>query len=742
MLKGIKQYGKELLAIAGSYKLLIPVIAIAIVPVLYSAMFLGAFWDPYGHLERLPVAVVNSDQGAEFNGKTLNIGDDFIDNLKYNSEFKWSFVTKEEAVSGMKDNKYYMTIEIPEDFSENTATLTSDRPTAATMRFMPNQSFNFLASQIGNSAVEKLKGSLNKEITEVYAETVFDQLEQLAGGIGQAGEGASKLADGSAQVKDGALRIKDNLRKLVSGSQSLQEGVSKLNAGSATLEQGGKELNTGAAALAGGLAQLVEAQQKLAAGATAASDGAASLASNARTLSGGLSQLSEGSATLAGNAGKAEQAAGQLATGLQQSEAGAAKLADSAQQLSDGLAALAQQNPQLAQDATFQQLLAGSKRLAAGIASSEDAQHQLNEGAAQLHEGLGQLNAGLAAFVGKLNEASAGSAQLADGSAQLAEGAKQLTDGMSLFGGKLAEARDGGAALASGAATLTDGAAALHSGLAQLESKTVPFVEGSSQLENGAAQLSNGLLQLDEGAHELSGKLGDAAAQTSSLKGSDSMYDMFAEPVRLDVQKLKEVPNYGTGLAPYFLSLGLYVGAMLLTIVYPVREPAGRPSSGWQWFWGKALTMVTVGTVQALIADAALLYILKLKVTDIPLFLLFSVLVSVTFMMIIQLLVTTMQNPGRFIAILILIFQLTSSAGTFPLELIPGWLQNVTPWLPMTYSVAGMKAVISSGDYGALQHNAVVLGGFAVLFAAATLAYLIVSHRKSSRQHPEAAQTA
>ncbi|CAH1217451.1 hypothetical protein PAECIP111893_04281 [Paenibacillus plantiphilus] len=737
MRRGLSQFGSELSSIVRNRKVLIPVIAVLMVPVLYTAMFLGAFWDPYDRLEDLPVAVVNADQGAEFNGKALHIGEEFVEKLKENRQFNWDFVTMEEAKAGMDDKSYYMTIEIPEDFSEKTTSLTSEHPTAARFTYLPNESYNFLASQIGNTAVEKLKEALNKEITEVYVRTVFDQVEQLSDGIGKASDGAGKLADGTSKVKDGAQQIEQNLGKLVSGSLSLKDGVAKLEAGGSKLQQGTVELNGGAGQLASGLAALHEAQQKLGAGVVEVDKGAASLQSGSQLLSNGLTQLAKGSGTLTESTLQAERASEKIAAGLEQSQAGAAELRQGAAKLAQGLEELAGKHAELAQDPGFQGLLAGSRQLADGLTSSAEAQKQLNEGAGGLHTGLVKLASGLHTFDGKLQDAADGGQQLAAGGKKLSDGAKKAAEGMKQFGTKLTEAKDGGKALAGGAAKLSQGAVELHQGLDLLQSNVNPFIDGSSQLKDGAQQLNLAMNELDNGSKELSSKLSDATAKTSELNATDSAVEMFAGPVEADVQKVNEVPNYGTGFAPYFLSLGLFVGALVMTIVYSVREPAIRPASGLNWFWSKALTLIAAGTIQALIADAALLILLDLEVKSVPLFMLFSIMTSITFMMLIQFLVTTMQNPGRFLAIVLLIFQLTTSAGTFPLELIPTWLQKVTPWLPMTYSVAGFKEVISSGNYSAMWSNAAILGVFTLIFAGITLSYFVIIHRKQAAQGME-----
>lgn len=660
-MNGFKQFFKEVAAIGRNPKVLVPVVAVLMVPVLYSAMFLGAFWDPYAKLDELPVAVVNSDTGANYEGSPMRIGQDFVDKLKENDNFDWHFVDKAQAEQGLKDNTYYMAIEIPADFSQKTTTLASERPTPAEIVFMPNESYNFLASQIGNTAIEKMKAELSREVTKAYTRTVFDQVHTLADGLNQASAGAGEIASGTDSARNGAVQLERNLNKLASGSVTMKQGIVKLAGGAVKLEQGTAELSRGGEALASGVGQLAEGNDKLVQGAVAANAGA-----------------------------------GKLVDGLKLSAAGANKLDAGAQGLAAGLAQLAEGNPELAGDASFQKLLAASKQLAAGTAAAKDGQDQLLAGAKQLDGGTSELAAGL-----------------------------------ELFGTKLADANAGIVKLENGAAQLQGGAAQLKEGLGSLSANFDAFVEGSGKLDQGARELAEGLLKLSGGTGELSGKLSEAAQKTSGIHEDDSVIDMFANPVDLDVVKATEVPNYGTGFAPYFLSLGFFVGSLLLTIVFAVKEPAVTPANGRSWFAGKLLTMTLVGTAQALIADAVLLYGLGLEVQNVPLFVLFSIITSMAFMTLIQFLVTVLQNPGRFIAIVLLIFQLTTSAGTFPLELIPGWLQKCGAWLPMTYSVSGFKAVISSGDLAAMWDNAGVLLLSTVLFAALTLVYFIVSYRKT-----------
>ncbi|MUT67743.1 YhgE/Pip domain-containing protein [Paenibacillus sp. NEAU-GSW1] len=663
-MKGLRQFGSELAAIVKNRKVLIPVIAILMVPVLYSGLFLGAFWDPYGKMDELPVAVVNSDAGAEMEGKQLAIGEEFIQKLKDNPKFKWDFVDKETAEQGLEENRYYMAIEIPENFSQQATTLTSDHPSPAVIRYLPNESLNFLSAQIGNTAVETMKAQLNKEVTKEYARTIFDQVTELADGLGDASDGASKINDGTVTANDGAATIASNLAKLSEGSATMKDGVSQLTAGSAKLEKGAGELNDGMGSLAAGLKQLTVAE----------------------------GQLQDG-------ADQAGQGAKQLEEGLKQAAAGSSQVATGAEQLSDSLEQYAAAVPGLADDENFKKLIAASKQVAAGAKASADGQQKLKAGAATLNNGLDSLSTGLTTFGTKLNEAS-----------------------------------DGGQKLVVGAGSLEKGATDLHGGLNKLSAGAATVADGSSQLATGADQLSSGLAQLTDGTGELSSKLSEAADATSSLNAGDELFDMFASPIDVETVVANSVPNYGTGFAPYFVSLGLFVGALLLTIVFSVREPAVQPANGWSWFISKLLVLIAVGLIQTVIVDAVLLLGLNMEVTNVGQFFLFSFITSITFMSLIQFLVTVFDQPGRFIAIVVLIFQLTTSAGTFPLELIPNWMQSFNAWLPMSYSVSGFKDVISSGDTSALWSNAGILLVFFAVFSVLTLAYFVIAHRKQAQE--------
>ena len=124
----MNMFKQEWKAILKNWKVLGVVVALLFVPFMYGGIFLSSTWDPYGNTSDLPVAVVNNDVKAEYEGETLNVGDELVEELKDNDDLDWHFVSEQEAKKGFKDGDYYMIVTIPEDFSKNASTVLDDTP--------------------------------------------------------------------------------------------------------------------------------------------------------------------------------------------------------------------------------------------------------------------------------------------------------------------------------------------------------------------------------------------------------------------------------------------------------------------------------------------------------------------------------------------------------------------------------------------------------------------------------------
>lgn len=717
-------------AIFQNKKLLIPLIAVMLIPILYSGMFLWAFWDPYVRLPDLPVAIVNHDNGAEFEGEELQLGNDLVNKLKNNDQFDFHFVDRKHGYHDLKSQKYYMLVEIPENFSENATTLLDENPKKLELKYVPNESYNFLSAQIGETAVKEIKSAISKEVTATYAETMFDKVKEMADGFMQASDGANELNDGAVKLSDGSIKLKESLSTLSSKSIDFQNGVLKIQSGSGELATGTQELSSG-------LDQLAEGHNQLLQGAKSANEGAGKLAVGAKQLESGMveadhsmddfiagtSQLQNGSSSLVDKLKEFQAGAGQVAQGASDLKKGIQQMKAQLATIDSTLAALdipdeikAQLGKELKGqlEAGISQLEAGSGALAAGTNQLQASAGELQNGANTIASKIGELNNGQKQLKSGLNQLRSGSAAVADGAEQLSEGQTQLINGMILFNQKLNEAK-------AGAEKLSAGASILNAGMSELADGSNKISDGSRQLAEGSTEIADGSKQLEEGTAEMKEKLGEAAEKASSVHANDNTYDMMGEPVKVENNAINEVPNYGTGFAPYFLSLGLFVGALLLSIVFPLREPAVRPKNGLSWFFGKFGVIAIVGILQSFLAVAIMLFGLGIEVQSVPLFFLTTIITSLGFIALIQFLVTLFGDPGRFIAIVILILQLTTSAGTFPLELIPKPLQPFNAALPMTYSVQAYKSVISSGDFSFMWKNLGVLSSYLLAFMMLTI---------------------
>ena len=343
--------------------------------------------------------------------------------------------------------------------------------------------------------------------------------------------------------------------------------------------------------------------------------------------------------------------------------------------------------------------------------------------------GVNQLADGSSQVTGGLGQLSAGANQMAGGVNQLADGSNQVTGGL----GTLSV---GANQMAGGVNQLADGSGQVTTGLGTLSNGSTQLIDGVNKLADGSGKVTDGLVKVNDGSSELAEKLGEGAEKTGEVKGTDKTYDMFASPVKVKTEKMAEVPNYGTGFTPYFLSLGLFVGALLLSIVYPLRDTVGVPKSGFSWFISKFGVLLSVGIIQAIVADVILLFGLGVEVQSIPYFILFSIITSLAFIALIQCLVTAFGDAGRFIAIITLIMQLTTSAGTFA-RIDSEVLQPFNAWLPMTYSVSGLKAVVSSGDFDFMWQNIGMLMIFIVVLSLGTIASLTLMHKRQFKNVAE-----
>ena len=788
--------------------------ALILIPLLYGALYLWAFWDPTGNMDHLPVALVNEDVAAQRDGEAVDAGTQVADKLVESGDLDWRRTSRADALAGVADGDYYFAVTIPADFSETIVSAGGDTPAQARIDVTYNDANSFLATTLGRSAMVQVESAVREEIGAQAVDKVLVGLGSARDGFatasdgamtlteasGKLADGASTLADGAGSAADGSASLADGLRTLATGVGSahqgatrLDAGAQKLDAGAATLASGATDLAAGTTTLAQGGTTLADGAGKLSAGAGKLADGTGELATGASTLATGLGSAHSGARDLATGAASAADGADALATGTKDLQAGTARLADGAHTLASGLAASAGTVGSLPQQLTdvatlltkntavleasdpgatnpqVQGLVAANKaaltklsaidgaalveRLEAAVegAAAIDAQlhpgsgtptlrdgvDRLAAGATSLSTGLGTLEKGAGALADGTSKLSAGATTLATGAATVDKGATQLatssttlSKGSSTLSKGLQTAADGASTLSQGTSTLSGGTHTLANGTADLASGAGKLLDGARTAATGAGTLANGTARLADGAdqladgttqlHDGSGQLADGlAGGAEKIPDDDATLRaqraaVVAAPVTVADTDLAQAEGFGEGFAPFFLSLALFVGALITWLVLrPVPPRAlAAPVSGWRIAIAGYLPGLLIGAAQAGVMLSVVALGLGMDLANVPGTIAFTVLIAATFFALQQaLLALAGPAAGKVLILALLMLQLAGSGGTYPVQTTASFFQAIHPWLPMSYAVQGLRQVITGGADGRLVASTLVLVG-------------------------------
>lgn len=751
---------KEWQAILKHKFFIIVIIALALVPAIYNYIFLGSMWDPYGKLNDLPVAVVNLDKTSELNGKKFKLGDDVIAEMKKSKDLDYHFVSENKASKGIKKGDYYMVITFPENFSENATTLMNKKPKTVQLDYQTTRGHNYISSKMSESAMNQLKSEVSKNITETYTKEIFAKLGDMKSGMKEASDGSNKLADGTSSALNGSKELSSNLNTLSSSSLTFTDGANNLNSGLNKYVSGVNQAANGGQQLSSGADQFVSGTQQLAAGTQ-------TLADKSKELSAGLTELTQKTALSAEQQAQISQLQNGL-TDLNNAIQKGAKDTGSADSVKNDLASVKKnledtqtilsdivpnQIKAMAQTKAYNSLGTDQQNeLNAAILSSAQStlspiqtsmtsvadsltdvgnqlagiQDQTKELAqnsnvalpganaiiSQLSTGLSDVNSALA------NQVTPGFAQYADGVNQANAGAQQLAS-------KSKDLQSGTMQLVSGLSQLQANGSTLTSGSNQLAGGAQQISSGSQQLANGGSSLTSGLGTLNTGANNLSTALTKADDTLSATNNSNENAKKVAAPLKLKHTDHDNVPENGAGMTPYMINVALFIGALATNVVIGIGFSGEKWKSGREFMLAKIGTNGLVALLQGIIVWGAVA-LLGLRPNHLWEMLLSVLLISFAYMAINTFFLTALGKIGEFLMIVVLVLQLATSAGTYPLQLAPKIYQVISPWLPMTYGLKMLRETI--GLNGAILPEAIL---FVVIIALFT--FMLSFFKKFSR---------
>lgn len=576
--------------------LMIVLVFIIAIPAIYTTLFLGSMWDPYGKLDELPVAVVNLDEPVEYEGETLNVGQKLVDKLKEDGSLCFNFTDADQAERGLKNGTYYMVITVPKNFSENATTLMDTVPKKMELDYKTNPGTNYIAMKMSETALEKIKTSVAQEVTKTYAETIFDKISEAGDGMKDAADGAGEIYDGTEKLSDGNKTISDNLKTLSEGTLTFKDGTSELKVGLSSYLDGVNQLSDGSTTLANGATSLLTGALKLNDGANSLSDGTktltsgtATLESGAKTLESGLKtytdgvkQANDGAATLNANSSALTAGAQQLNAGNEQLSSGSAQILGGLNQMSSTV------KSGLPSEDKITELSSGLDTYSAAIGKMND---DLQNTSLPTEEDLANLNAVKTDLTNSLTNAGDNAKSLyvlaaqlqASGDLQTAAQVKEIADSLAAnvttaandataIGAvfeqvtpslsKVTELKSGVAQLNENKELVLGGAktavSGMYSGLANvsyaLDTQIIPGMStldgGISQVSDGAKSLSSGLTSYTSGVAQVGSgltQLNDNSAQLNSgasrLSSGASQLSSGAKSLDSGADELKSGTN-------------------------------------------------------------------------------------------------------------------------------------------------------------------------------------------------------
>lgn len=642
-------------------------LGLIILPSLYGLVNIYACWDPYENTNHVQFAIANEDNGTTYDGKKINVGEELVLSLKENTDFEWVFVMPDELRTGVHNGTYYAGIIIPHNFTESVVSIVNGNPHSAELEYIVNEKSNPVAAKLTDAAAKEVYNKLNAKIVsfiDVAAVGKLGELQEgLASGADKMDAGADKLSAGADKVKDGANQLTAGANTLSSGSNQLASGANAVSSGANSLSVGSVKLANGADELASGASQVSDGTQQIA---DKSSDIYSIFLKIKNVIEGGgntykirddVDDLDSQTSSLAENMRNVDNQSSEVSSD-------AYKLFGESYNLTHDAANMA----------NYANAVSGrTHNLSNSFSNISQDMSQLNEAiknndSPKIHELLEKINTELNNTNQSLGQLNTGAHQVSEGSGTLANGLHTLSDGSS-------ELAEGSSKLASGANELSNGIHVLSDG-------TIELADGAELLGySSASALRNA-----------SDEIGFAAEQLSAITDAnqEDIGDYFYSPVILKRHEEFPTSNYGSQVAPFYLVLSMWVGALINTVMLKTGSSVGTKYKPHEVYNGKLLLfniMAILQTTVTLIGS----FIMGIDVSNPLMFVLSCYFVAIVFMAIIYSLSSLFGEVGKGVAILLLVFQISGSGGIYPIEIMNNIFGVLYPYLPMTHAITMVR---------------------------------------------------
>ncbi|MBD9336090.1 MAG: YhgE/Pip domain-containing protein [[Ruminococcus] faecis] len=660
---------------------MIVIMGITVIPTLYAWFNISASWDPYGNTGELKLAVASDDKGytGELIAVKINMGDQILSSLHKNKQFNWVFTDSKTAQKGVKSGKYYAAIVIPKDFSQKMMSVFSSNTEHPDLTYYQNEKENAIAPIITGKGATAVQKQINETFIETVAQTALDAFQIVSSAAQEVGDDSmvDHLIDNLNQMGTDLGSVAGTVQSL---SDMTDSAITMLNTTTEFLQESGSGTKSSVSSLENSdlssLTSLVSGTSKTISDA---------LTQNASFYTAVSDAVDKALDSYNSDAQAASNALTSVSSRVQ-------TVIDEYTKLSDALTAIANEHPELT--ILNNAVTSINQKIQLAIDRQTAIRDKINAAA----EALPTATANAAELKSELD-------------ALIAQATSSVTEVKTTYENNVKGNLD------SLSANLDSTTGSISSMLGDLD-KSIQNIAGvTGSASNGLTGLQKTLSNSAELLNEASEKLTSLAATLSSEDSKDlsavtnllsedpeTIASFLSSPVKLDEKKIYPIENYGSAMAPFYSTLAIWVGAVVMaamlkvTVADSTKKILFHPKE-YQLYIGRILLLIIIGFMQSALICLGDLFFLGIQCKHPVMFVLTGMFTSFVYVNLIYALTVSFGDIGKAIAVVLMVMQVAGSGGTFPIQCAPKFFQVVYPLLPFTHSMNAMRECIA-GFYG------------------------------------------
>jgi putative membrane protein len=689
-----------------------------ILPSLYAWMNIEAAWDPYGQTDQIKVGVVNNDTGASVREEDIDVGNELVETLKSNDSMDWQFVDEEGAMDKLEYGDYFAVIVVPEDFSEKLATVISGQPEKAEVEYYVNEKINAIAPKITDKGATVIVEEISSSFISTVNGVIFDMFNQIGIELENSLPDIIKFEDYIYTIEEKLPEIKNTLDETLADAENAEGMIDDANS---LIPRVKEATDQGLSTVNETLAFIDEAEGRLDEIAPRVNEDLETIQQAVQDTNEFLESVDLSSQEFPDINQQINSWNDQIDSTITSIES----IEEILRQVQD------QETNQDEETADNPDQNGEDNQGAEGNTNEEDNQQNNQE---QIEDALNQvtaMKATLQELQEQLNQADEMIAEhneaLEEMMANLKETAQFTNDRLDAFITEYQETieprikeeiQHAKSTLESARNILTEVQDTIPEAQEILNRTAANLTDGEEMLQNVLAEYPYIHSKINELADKIRSVEGDTDLEEiiDLLQNDpDAERSFFEEPVKLNQNKLFPIDNYGTGMTPFYTVLAIWVGGLLLISLLATDPHHVESYTGRQIYFGRLFTFITIGFFQTIIVTLGDMYLLGVEIREPIWFILFGLLSSIVFILIVYTLVSVFGDIGKALAIVFLVLQIAGAGGTYPVDLLPEFFQAINPYLPFTYAINLMREAVGGIVWSKVQHDVIVLSAFGLV---------------------------